>query len=72
MAKLISVSEEAYSRLFKLKGRDRSFTRVILELTDKNKGDIMDLFGALKMDKEEVKMLKNRLKKERETIFVRT
>ncbi len=69
MAKLIAVSEEAYSRLTKLKGREKSFTTVILELTEKKKSDIMNFFGALEMKEREATALKARLKKERKTMF---
>lgn len=69
MTKLIAVSEEAYARLAKLKKGKESFTTVIIELTEKKKGDIMEFFGALKMSKDEVKRLKTRLKKERKIMF---
>ncbi len=71
MAKLIAISEEAYSRLAKLKGRDKSFTTVIMELTEKKKSDIMEFFGAIKMSKNDAKRLKMRFKRERKTMFVR-
>ena len=71
MTKLIAVSEEAYARLAKLKGKEKSFTKIIIELTEKRKSDIMEFFGALKMDKKEVRKLKSRLEKERKTMFVR-
>jgi predicted CopG family antitoxin len=71
VTKLISVSEEAYSRLAKLKGKEKSFTEIIIELTEKKKSDFMEFFGALKMNKNEIKKLKSKLKKERKTMFVR-
>jgi hypothetical protein len=40
-------------------------------ITEKRKSDIMEFFGALKMDKKEVRKLKSRLEKERKTMFVR-
>ena len=71
MAKLIAVSEEAYSRLSKLKGKDKSFTKIIIELTDEKKTDISDLFGALNMSPEKVKAIKETIKEERKGMFAR-
>lgn len=71
MAKLIAVSEEAYSRLSKLKGKDKSFTKIIIELTEEKKTDISDLFGALNMSPEKVKALKETIKEERKGMFAR-
>jgi predicted CopG family antitoxin len=71
MAKLIAVSEEAYSRLSKLKGKDRSFTKIIIELTEEKKTDISDLFGALNMSPDKVKAIKETIKEERKGMFAR-
>lgn len=71
MAKLIAVSEEAYSRLSKLKGKDKSFTKIIIELTEEKKTDIRDLFGALNMSPEKVKAIKETIKEERKGMFAR-
>jgi predicted CopG family antitoxin len=68
MSKLIAVSEEAYSRLARFKDNGKSFTEVIMKLTEK-KGDITYLFGALKMGKAEVKKLKASIKIERDGMF---
>ena len=68
MSKLIAVSEEAYSRLARFKDNGKSFTEVIMALTEK-KGDISDLFGSLKMGKAEIKKLKEDIKKERGDMF---
>lgn len=71
MAKLIAVSEEAYSRLSKLKGKDKSFTKIIIELTEEKKTDISDLFGALNMSPEKVRAIKETIKEERKGMFAR-
>ena len=56
MVKVISLSEEAYEKLKSRKTADKSFSDVVLELTNKKtKRSIMDLFGALKDDKESIK-----------------
>lgn len=41
------------------------------KFTEKGKSDIMGFFGALKMDKIEIKRLKMKLKKDRKTMFNR-
>lgn len=55
-SKNISISDEAYSRLKKFKGRNESFTDVINRLT--NKATLLDLRGTLTKDEAE-SMLKN-------------
>ena len=56
MVKVISLSEEAYSKLKGRKTADKSFSDVVIELTNPNKKrPIMDLFGALKDDKESIR-----------------
>lgn len=71
MARLISVSEEAYERLSVIKSREkaRSFTQVILELVEKKKTGIDDLFGKLKMSDEEANKLKEQIKLGRKNLF---
>ncbi len=69
MAKLIAISEEAYTRLRRLKGKDRSFTKVILELVGEKSGDLGDLFGALNVSTERLNRIKREIKKERENMF---
>ena len=55
MVKVISLSEEAYGKLKSRKTDDKSFSDVVIELVDKKpKPSIMDLFGALKEDKESI------------------
>jgi predicted CopG family antitoxin len=71
MAKLISVSEEAYERLSAIKSREKakSFTQVILELIGKKKTGIEDLFGKLQMSDKEADRLKERIKLGRKNLF---
>jgi len=55
MVKVISLSDEAYGKLKNRKSADKSFSDVVIELVDKKpKKSIMDLFGALKNDKESI------------------
>ncbi len=55
-SKNISISDEAYSRLKKFKGKNESFTDVINRLT--NKATLLDLRGTLTQEEAE-SMLKN-------------
>ena len=55
-SKNISISDEAYSRLKKYKGKNESFTDVINRLT--NKATLLDLRGTLTQDEAE-SILKN-------------
>ena len=56
MVKVISLSEAAYEKLKKRKTMGMSFSDVVIDLVDKKpKKSIMDLFGALKNDKESIK-----------------
>lgn len=66
MTKVIAVSDEAYERLAILKDNKKSFTKVIMELTEK-KGDISDLFGVWKetMSDERAEQLKKEIKESR-------
>ena len=45
--KTISITEEAYKRLAKLKKENESFSLVINRITDKNKGKLSDYHGIL-------------------------
>jgi predicted CopG family antitoxin len=63
MTKVISISDEAYEKLKKLKN-ERSFSEVILELSiEKNKDSLMKFAGALS-DKE-AKKIKDKIYNER-------
>ena len=60
MTKVISISDEAYDALKKLK-HDLSFSKIIIEITrEKRKEDIMDYAGIL--DEETAEMMKEVLK----------
>ncbi len=66
MVKVISLSEEAYEKLKSRKSVDKSFSDVVIELVEnRKKGSIMDLFGALKDDKESIKAFEESYKARR-------
>ncbi|MBI2136246.1 hypothetical protein HYU06_04185 [Candidatus Woesearchaeota archaeon] len=59
MSKLISVSDDVYSKLTKLKGKD-SYSVILRRLIvpSSNKEKILQFFGTGGVDKEKVKELK--------------
>jgi|GEM_PF-2423105 predicted CopG family antitoxin len=71
MARQISVSEEVYSMLSKVKG-ERSFSEVIKSFfqTKKKKKDITDFFGVMKRSKS-LEQLKIQIQKDRERNYGR-
>ena len=58
MVKVISLSEEAYETLKEIKGESESFSDTVIKLAKKKKGNIMNVFGIAKEDKEFIKGLK--------------
>jgi predicted CopG family antitoxin len=51
--KTLTISEEAYSALYRLKSRGESFTEVILRLTAKTKrGSLLDYVRSIEPDEE--------------------
>ena len=69
MTRQIAISEEAYERLSRLKEGKKSFTKVILELTEKKSKDISDLFGAWKMSEAKAQQMKKSIKESRKHFF---
>ncbi len=68
MVRVISVSDEVYGLLVKIKGQKMSFSEAIKQATSKSKQDknaIMDLFGVWK-GRVDVKKWKSELYAERE------
>jgi len=65
MTKVISVSDEAYGQLKKIKN-ERSFSEVIIELTfERSKDNLMKFAGALTND--EANKIKKEIYEERKT-----
>jgi predicted CopG family antitoxin len=53
MTKVISISDEAYNRLFKLKRGKDSFSDVVIKMTEKEKKkSLLEYAGIWKDDKE--------------------
>ncbi len=67
MVKMVSLSELAYSKLSQKKGKNMSFSDVILQLLDENKGkaDISEFAGILKSKSKELDKIKVEVLKER-------
>ncbi|HIE34536.1 MAG TPA: hypothetical protein EYP86_05295 [Candidatus Altiarchaeales archaeon] len=73
-SKNISLTEEAYKRLKRIKGEDKSFTDIILELTKNVPSDFSDIIGAeIDIDWDEI--MRSRKKsaedKKRENLLLR-
>jgi predicted CopG family antitoxin len=64
---MVSLSELAYSKLAQIKGKNMSFSDVILKLLDENKGnvDISEFAGILKSKGKELDKIKMEVLKER-------
>ena len=71
MARQISVSDEVYKKLSKIKGK-RSFTEVIKDAIGmEEKSDIMKFFGILKSDSKKLDKLQKLINEEREKNYGR-
>ncbi|MBI3334401.1 antitoxin VapB family protein [Candidatus Pacearchaeota archaeon] len=63
MVKTITIREEAYNALKRLKKREQSFSEIIIEIAgEKRKIDICDFFGILK-DSEAIEEARKNLKR---------
>lgn len=71
MVKVISLSDDAYTKLKSLK-RDRSFSEVVVELTEsKKKKNIMDFCGIWSSSRKEVDKMKKMIEKDRKKFKLR-
>jgi len=71
MTKIISLSEEAYSKLKAIKG-DRSFSDVVIEFTNlRKKRSILDFAGAFKDNADEWKNIKKMIEEDRKKFKLR-
>ncbi|MEK6908986.1 MAG: antitoxin VapB family protein [Nanoarchaeota archaeon] len=72
MVKMVSLSNEAYSKLKALKGL-KSFSEVIVELvnTRKKKKSIMDFAGAFKDNSDEWKEIEEKIYSDRKNFKLR-
>ena len=69
MTKIISISDEAYRELVKRKGKDDSFTKVVLRLTRETPKRMPSSFAGLWKDRPEIddilkKILEDRHKRD--------
>ena len=70
MVKVISLSNEAYERLKVLK-REKSFSELVMELTNNKKKDIMELAGAFKDSADEWEEIKKKIYEDRKKFKLR-
>ncbi len=71
-SKTISLRHEAYERLKKLKGDDKSFSEVVMELTEKSRKDFSNLLGSdldLEWGKIEESRMKSKEDEDRERLL---
>ena len=72
MTKLISVSKKAYEILIKRKGKDASFSDVIISLYNDSKGKGIEEFaGALKYKSKELKTIERKISISRKKVTSR-
>lgn len=71
-SKTISLRDEAYERLKKLKGDDKSFSDIVMELTEKSRKDFSNLLVSdldLKWDEIKKSRMKSKEDEERERLL---
>lgn len=70
MTKVISLSDAAYDRLFRLKKGKESFSEVVIRLTEKErKRSLLDYAGTWKGSYDEVERIKKELWEERDSAY---
>lgn len=70
MTRVISLSDEAYEELRKLKRGGESFSDVVIKITKKERKPLTSFFGAWP-DKKEVDRIEKELEKERKRAKIR-
>ena len=65
MTKVISLSDEAYGELQKLKNKGESFSDVVIKLSKKEKKPLSDFFGKWPGPKEELDKMEREIEKSR-------
>jgi len=68
MTKIISLSDEAYDRLKKLKGDTKSFTKIVIELTEPKRPKRLSDFAGMWKDRPEMDDIFKRIIEERHKI----
>jgi len=66
MTKVISLSDDAYANLQKLKGAKESFSEVVNRLTAKEKRSLAEFAGKWSGPKDELDQLAKKIRDERE------
>ena len=67
MTKPVTLSDEAYRELLKIKGKDMSFSDVVMKLVERNKNtpDFKSFSGALKEERRELESFKKSIMEDR-------
>ncbi len=71
MTKIISLSDEAYARLKALKGTDKSFTKVVIELTEPKKPKLLSDYAGIWKDRPDLHKIFDDIAKERRKPYTR-
>ncbi len=71
MARQISVSDEVYKMLLKVKGSGSFSEAIKLAFAKKRKNDLMKFFGILKSDSKKLDQLQKQINEEREKNYGR-
>ncbi len=68
MTKLVSLSNEAYSTLYKMKAKDMSFSQIILKLVtiSRPKRNFLKFAGMLKSQSKDLEQFKKQLNTDRQ------
>ena len=68
MVKTITITEDAYVKIKKIKRDGESFSELFARLAEGKKGDISDFFGALKLTEDKIVVERKRWKNAREKL----
>ena len=68
MVKTLTITEDAYNALKRLKYGEKSFSEVIIEITKERKGDIREFYGILKDSKEGLADMMKKIRERRNEI----
>ena len=68
MVKTITIMDDAYEALKRLKKKDESFSDIIIRVGKEKKMNLKEWFGVLKGDEERIKEFHSAIKKIREEV----
>ncbi|GEM_PF-6687131 len=66
--KSLTITEEAYNALKRIKYEEESFSKVIIRISNEKRGSLAEYFGVLKDSKDKLHELKKEIKERRSKI----